>query len=221
MTYELTDGTGLAQALQEAGSWAALSRNTDIAVSTLKSRGKRFGVERRVSTAVARIQQEDGDGLSDRGAMVLEADRVFAAAKESRKVGLESVLSGKESDLDTDAFMLAVESDTPLARADHERLLRTASLAIQYYRVNPGGDSQAKFLKKVAATCCVDPEDLKAYCLVLGNEIRYRERKGTSPLENLPKLVEAGRTRKTSELNDSSESQSINNNKSVRESETK
>ena len=44
MTYDLTSADGLSDALDAAGSWAALSRDTDIPVSTLKSRGNRLGV---------------------------------------------------------------------------------------------------------------------------------------------------------------------------------
>jgi hypothetical protein len=114
-------------------------------------------------------------------------------AENARRHELEAVLSGESGQLDLTSFSLLVEMDSPLARGDHQRLLYAASLALDYYeeRRTP---NQREFIRKVAAACQVEESDLRAYCLVLGNEIRYRAKTGAEPLRMLPHLVEANTT---------------------------
>jgi hypothetical protein len=100
------------------------------------------------------------------------------------------VVAGQVNEIDVDDLVLAVEVWGPLRQADHMRLVRVASLAIQYYRMNPGHSERA-FYKQFAAVCHVDPKELEAYVLVLQREIRYREKNGYSPLGDLPRLIES------------------------------
>ena len=131
------------------------------------------------------IPQEDNNPTSRRG----DGAALMRELAEGQMSRVSDVIAGKANEIDVDDVMFAVEFVTPLMRTDHMRLLRAASVAIQYYRVNPAGYSEPSFLKRVAATCQVDPEELSAYALVLQREIRYREKTGTSPLTDLPRLI--------------------------------
>jgi hypothetical protein len=104
---------------------------------------------------------------------------------------LAGVVAGDANDIDADDVMLAFEVDLPAMQNDHTRLIRAASLAIQYYRVNPAGRSERAFLRRAAAVLQVDAPALEAYVLVLQREIRYREKNGSGPLSDLPRLIGA------------------------------
>jgi hypothetical protein len=115
-------------------------------------------------------------------------DKERAEFAEGGRRLLEDILTGETNELDLDRFSVTVELETILKQNNHLRLLRAASLAHQYWPRKFQGDTRQKFLKKIAAACQVDTRQLDAYTIVLGNEISYRERYGSAPLENLPKL---------------------------------
>ena len=114
---------------------------------------------------------------------------LWDALAADRRDRLARVVAGEFNEVSVGDLALAVEIDTPLAQSDHTRLLRAASLAIQYYRVEDGGRSERVFLKRFAVALQVDARDLEAYVLVLGREIRHREKTGHSPLNELPRLT--------------------------------
>ena len=109
---------------------------------------------------------------------------------EGRMSRVSDVIDGKADEIDVDDVIFAVDLVTPLTRSDHMRLLRAASVAIQYWSyLNPEGYPQPAFLKRVAAALQVDAAELGSYVLVLQREIRYREKTGESPLTSLPRLI--------------------------------
>ena len=193
MTIDLTTSGGLEAALGQAGwSYAELSRRSGVPASTLKSRAARLGVQRPQRALVEVHLQPEAERATraELGARDGEGAKWTDLAEKHRKQEIEALLAGESHDLSEDEFALLVELDTPLARGDHLRLMRVASLALQYYRTNQT-PNQREFIRKIAATCNVDPDDLKAYCLVLQNEVRYRERTGQPPLETLPRLTKS------------------------------
>lgn len=121
----------------------------------------------------------------------LSAAVLMQIAAADRHNRLNRVVAGELNAVSVGDLALAVEIDTPLAQSDHTRLLRAASLVIQYYREEGGGRSERAFLKRFAAALHVDARDLEAYVLVLGREIRHREKTGCSPLNDLPRLTDA------------------------------
>lgn len=128
-----------------------------------------------------------GGAAGQRGA----AATVWAEMVEGRRRLLADVIDGRADEVDVGDLTLAVELDLPHAQSDHMRLLRAASLAIQYQREDPAGRPEAALRKRLALALGVDAAELEAYTLVLGREIRYREKTGSSPLSNLPRLVGA------------------------------
>jgi hypothetical protein len=110
---------------------------------------------------------------------------------------LARVVAGEANEIDADDVMLAFEVDAPMMQNDHTRLIRAASLAIQYYRVNAGGRSERGFLRRAASVLQVDERALDAYVLVLQGEIRHREKTGSSPLSDLPRLTGADELRES------------------------
>lgn len=134
------------------------------------------------------IRHDDNAPATRRGgsaAMVRE----LTAGRMSR---VSDVIDGEADEIDVGDVIFAVELVTPLTRSDHMRLLRAASVAIQYWsHLNPGGHHpRPAFLKRVAAALQVDAAELGSYVLVLEREIRYRETTGESPLTSLPRLVD-------------------------------
>ena len=190
---DLTTAAGLAAALAEVGgSWAELSRLTGVPVTTLKSRGKRLGVQPSTSTALAELQPRDTAAVETRpGRQVAFEEKVRDLAgvvADARRQKIDAVLRGEINELDAGEFMLALEIDTPTMFHDHFRLLRAAKIALDYHDRYPEA-SQRKYIQKVANALQVDAKSLDAYVLVLQNEIRYRRRTGQSPLETLPTLT--------------------------------
>jgi hypothetical protein len=136
----------------------------------------------------------------------------FAVAEEKRRKDLEDVLTGEANELPLDYFSLVVELDIPGRQSDHLRLLRVANLALQYYgpglsNVTP--TTRQKLLKNIALACQVNPNELDAYVVVLGNEIRYREQNGSGPLENLPTLSKSENLPKLSTMEKTALSEGI------------
>jgi hypothetical protein len=121
--------------------------------------------------------------------MPAETGNPLLEAAASRRARLAAVLAGEENEIAASDLALALEIDLPLVQSDHTRLIRAASLAIQSYRVSPGGGTQRAFLKRAAAALQVDARELEAYALVLQREIRHREKTGSSPLADLPRLT--------------------------------
>ncbi len=179
MAHDLTTAEGLRSALNDAGnSWAELSRMTCVPPSTLKSWGRRLGVSRTMSTALAEVQRPDAGELQPtrRGVGARdETERLLAAMAEDRRQSLEAVITGDANELDFDKFWWVVELGTPLMLSDHQRLQRAASLAIQYYRKNPAGHKQPKFMRMVAAACQVDAKELPEYVRLQQKENEYRK----------------------------------------------
>lgn len=136
--------------------------------------------------APGRSSGEDATARRHRPADVLQE-----AGAADRRARLSRVLAGELNEVEEGDLAIAVELDTPLAQRDHARLLRAASLAIQYYRAQGCGRGVRPFLKRFAAALQVDAGDLEAYVLVLGREIRHREETGASPLNDLPRLTTA------------------------------
>jgi len=102
---------------------------------------------------------------------------------------LEEVLRGEADEVGFDDLGMILEFHTPLAREDHLRLIRVASLALQYWeRIGKPRGQQRAFMRKMAAACNVHPDSLASYVLVVSNEMAYRRRMNQSALENLPKL---------------------------------
>jgi hypothetical protein len=114
-----------------------------------------------------------------------------------RGVRLARVVAGEANEIDADDVLLAFEVDLPAMQNDHTRLIRAASLAIQYYRVDPAGRSERAFLRRAAAVLQVDERALDAYVLVLQREISHREKTGSSPLTDLPRLTGADELRES------------------------
>ncbi len=114
---------------------------------------------------------------------------LMAELSQERRTRVADVIEGSSDEIELDELMLAVEVDAPRMRWDHVRLLRAASLAIQYYRENPMGHSERAFLRQFAAAVQVDADELSAYALVLQREIRHREKTGSSSLTDLPRLI--------------------------------
>ncbi|HUG63799.1 MAG TPA: hypothetical protein VMK83_01140 [Gaiellaceae bacterium] len=100
-------------------------------------------------------------------------------------------------EIDADDVLLAFEVDVPAMQNDHSRLIRAASLAIQYQRVNAAGRSERAFLRRAAAVLRVDERALDAYVLVLQREIHHCEKTGSSPPTDLPRLTGADRPLRT------------------------
>ena len=114
---------------------------------------------------------------------------LMAQLSQERRGRVADVIDGTCDEIDVGELALAVEIDVPLMRWDHVRLLRAASLAIQYYGEIPTGHAQRALLRKFAEAGQVDVDELSAYILVLQREVRHRERTGSSPLTNLPRLI--------------------------------
>jgi hypothetical protein len=117
-------------------------------------------------------------------------DDVFAQVVSSRRERLSDVLDGRANEFAADDLELAMRIDLALHQSDHARLIRAASLAIQYRRVDRAGSERA-FFRRASAVLQVDARELEAYVLVLQREIRHRERTGSSPLADLPVLTGA------------------------------
>jgi len=122
----------------------------------------------------------------------LDPYEVLAADRGDR---LARVVAGETNEIDADDVLLAFEVDVTAIQHDHTRLIRAASLAIQYYRVNAAGRSERAFLRRAAAVFQVDARALEAYVLVLQREIRHREMTGSSPLTDLPRLTRTDKLR--------------------------
>jgi hypothetical protein len=108
---------------------------------------------------------------------------------------LARVVAGETNEIDADDVLLAFEVDSPAMQNDHTRLIRAASLAIQYYQVNAAGRGERAFLRRAASVFQVEEQALEAYVLVLQREIRHREKTGSSPLADLPLLTRADELR--------------------------
>jgi hypothetical protein len=145
-------------------------------------------MDTQIEVSAPREETPAGAGaFGQRGA----AATVWAEMVEGRRRLLADVIDGRAEEVDVGDLTLAVELDVPQTQSDHMRLLRAASLAIQYQREDPAGRSEAALRKRLALVFGVDAAELGAYELVLGREIRYREKTGSSPLSNLPRLVGA------------------------------
>lgn len=129
----------------------------------------------------------DDDGLPTRRTCAAP----FGQMAQEHLGRVADVIAGHADEIELDQLILAAELFCPQMQTDHMRLIRAASLAIQYLRENPWGHSQSEFYKRVARVFQVDAEALKSYVLVLEGEIRHRERTGSSPLSNLPRLIKS------------------------------
>ena len=69
-----------------------------------------------------------GGGALERGG----AAAMWAEMVEGRRRLVADVIDGRADEIDVDDLALAVELDVRLTHSDHMRLLRAASLAIQY-----------------------------------------------------------------------------------------
>ena len=87
-----------------------------------------------------------GGAFGERGA----AATVWAEMVEGRRRLVADVVDGRADEVDLGDLTLAVELDVPHAQSDHMRLLRAASLAIQYQREEPAGRSEAALRKRLA-----------------------------------------------------------------------
>ena len=82
------------------------------------------------------IPQDDNAPATCRG----DSAAIMRDLAEGRMSRVSDVIDGKADEIDVDDVIFAVELVTPVMRSDHMRLLRAASVAIQYCsRLDPGG----------------------------------------------------------------------------------
>ena len=129
--------------------------------------------------APAWARSSDSSAPASGSAARLTTDDVFAQVVSSRRERLSDVLAGRANEFAADDLELAMRIDLALHQSDHTRLIRAASLVIQYRRVD-GSDSERAFLRRASAVLQVDAREFEAYVLVLQREIRHRERMGSS-----------------------------------------
>jgi hypothetical protein len=182
-SHDLNTRDGLQAAVDEAGSFAELPRKTGTAESTLKTRAKKLGVTT-PTRPLARHENLPATAVAlppvSRAARVGESNEVLDEVASRTRAELDDFLDGSRNDLDYSAFMYQVEVHTPLAAADHDRLIRAAQLALAYWSRSPRGGSKRDYIKRVAAACRVDPEALKSYIDVVAGELRPRRGSGTA-----------------------------------------
>jgi hypothetical protein len=119
-----------------------------------------------------------------------EGSDFFQRLADNRRERLAEVLAGELNEFDVDELMLMLDLDRPQFHNDHMRLLRAASLAVELYRRRYAGQSRRRFIKNFAAICQVEPDDLEKYALVVDKEIKHRQKTGSGPPDDLPRLTQ-------------------------------